>query len=62
VSASRALLGVALVGAAILGVLVSLRYLVLAYLFREWGLAVVAAGALVVFGFAALLLVGGGVL
>jgi hypothetical protein len=62
VSASRALLGVALVGAAILGVLVSLRYLVLAYLLREWGLAVVAAGALVVFGFAALLLVGGGVL
>jgi hypothetical protein len=62
VSASKALLGVALVGAAILGVLVSLRYLVLAYLLREWGLAVVAAGALVVFGFAALLLVGGGVL
>ena len=61
-SASKALLGVALVGAAILGVLVSLRYLVLAYLLREWGLAVVAAGALVVFGFAALLLVGGGVL
>ena len=60
-SAPKAL-GVALVGAAILGVLVSLRYLVLAYLFRDGGLAVVAAGALVVFGFAALLLVGGGVL
>ena len=59
-SASKALLGVALVGAAILGVLVSLRYVVLAYLLREWGLAVVAAGALVVYGFAALLLVGGG--
>ena len=61
-SASRALLGVALVGAAILGVLVSLRYLMLAYLFRDRGLAVVAACALVVFGFAALLLVDGGVL
>ena len=61
-SAARAVLGVALVGAAILGVVVSLRYLVHAYLLRDRGLAVVAACALVVFGLAALLLVGGGVL
>ena len=61
-SAPRALLGVALVGAAILGILVSLRYLVLAYLYRDRGLVVVAALALAVFGFAALLLVDGGVL
>jgi hypothetical protein len=62
VSAPRALLGVALVGAAILGVVVSLRYLVHAYLLRDRGLAVVAALGLVVFAFAVLLLVGGGVL
>ena len=61
-SASKALLGVALVGAAILGVLVSLRYLMLAYLLRDRWLAVVAVCSLVVFGFAALLLVDGGVL
>jgi Na+-transporting NADH:ubiquinone oxidoreductase subunit NqrE len=60
VSAARAVLGVALVGAAILGVVVSLRYLVHAYLLRDRGLAVVAALDLVVF--AVLLLVGGGVL
>jgi hypothetical protein len=62
VSAARAVLGVALVGAAILGVVVSLRYLVHAYLLRDRRLAVVAACALVVFAFAVLLLVGGGVL
>jgi hypothetical protein len=62
VSAARAVLGVALVGTAILGVVVSLRYLVLAYLLRDRGLAVLAACALVVFAFAVLLLVGGGVL
>jgi hypothetical protein len=61
VSAPKAL-GVALVGAATVGVVVSLRYLVLAYLLRDRGLAVLAACALVVFGLAALLLVGGGVL
>ncbi len=61
-SAPRALLGVALFGAAILGILVSLRYLLLAYLLRDRGLAVVAACSLIVFGFAALLLVEGGVL
>lgn len=61
-SAPRALLGVALVGTAILGVVVSLRYLVHAYLLRDRGLAVVAACALVVYGFVALMLVGGGVL
>ena len=61
-SAPRALLGVALVGAAILGVLVSLRYLLLAYLVRDRGLAVLAACSLVVFGVAALLVVDGGVL
>ena len=61
-SAARAVLGVALVGAAILGVVVSLRYLVHAYLLRDRRLAVVAALDLVVFAFAVLLLVGGGVL
>jgi Na+-transporting NADH:ubiquinone oxidoreductase subunit NqrE len=62
VSAARAVLGVALVGAAILGVVVSLRYLVHAYLLRDRRLAVVAALDLVVFAFAVLLLVVGGVL
>ena len=61
-SAARAVLGVALVVAAILGVLVSVRYLVFAYFVRDPGLAVVAVCALVVFGFATLLLVIGGVL
>jgi hypothetical protein len=51
-----------LVGAAILGILVSVRYLVFAYLLRDRGLAVVAACSLFVFAFAALLLVVGGVL
>jgi hypothetical protein len=58
VSAPKAL-GVALVGTAILGVVVGLRYLVHAYLLRDRELAVVAACALVVFAFAVLLLVGG---
>jgi hypothetical protein len=62
VSAARAVLGVALVGAAILGVLVSLRYLVFAYFVRDRELAVMAMCALGVYGFAALLLVIGGVL
>jgi hypothetical protein len=61
VSAPKAL-GVALVGAATVGVVVSLRYLVLAYLLRDRGVGVLAACALVVFGLTALLLVGGGVL
>ena len=59
---ARVLLGVALVGATILGVLVCLRYLVFALLYRDGGLAVLAALGLVVYGFAGLLLVGGGVL
>jgi hypothetical protein len=58
----RVLLGVALAGATILGVLVCLRYLVFALLYRDRGLAVVATLALVVFVFAGLLLVGGSVL
>ena len=59
---ARVLLGVALVGATILGILVCLRYLVFALLYRDGGLAVLAALGLVVYGFAGLLLVGGGVL
>jgi hypothetical protein len=62
VNVARILLGVALVGATILGVLVCLRYLIFALLYRDGGLAVVASLALVVFGFAGLLLVIGGVL
>jgi hypothetical protein len=62
VSAARAVLGVALVGTATVGVVVSLRYLVHAYLLRDRRLAVVAALDLVVFAFAVLLLVVGGVL
>ena len=58
----RVLLGVALAGATILGVLVCLRYLVFALLYRDGGLAVVATLALVVFVFAGLLLVGESVL
>ena len=58
----RVLLGVALAGATILGVLVCLRYLVFALLYRDRRLAVVATLALVVFVFAGLLLVGGSVL
>ena len=57
-SVPRVLLGVALVGATILGVLVCLRYLVFALLYRDGGLAVLAALALVVYGFAGLLSVG----
>ena len=59
---ARVLLGVALVGATILGILVCLCYLVFALLYRDGGLAVLAALGLVVYGFAGLLLVGGGVL
>jgi hypothetical protein len=62
VNVARVLLGVALVGATILGILVCLRYLVFALLYRDGGLAVLAALGLVVYGFAGLLLVGGGVL
>jgi hypothetical protein len=58
VNVLRFLLGVALVGATILGILVCLRYLVFALLYRDGGLAVLAALALVVYGFAGLLLVG----
>jgi len=62
VSAARALLGVALVGAATVGVLVSLRNLMLAHILGDRELAVMAMCPLVVYGFAALLLVFGGVL
>ena len=62
VSAARALLGVALVGAVILGVVVSARYLVFAFFVRDRKLAVMAMCALIVYGFAALLMVIGGVL
>jgi hypothetical protein len=55
-------LGVVLVGAVALGVLISVRYLLFAYLFRDRVLALVAAAALVVFGIVALLLAAGGVL
>jgi hypothetical protein len=61
VSASK-VLGVVLVGAVVFGVLVSVRYLLLAYLVRDWDLAWVAAAALVVFGIVALLLAAGDVL
>jgi hypothetical protein len=54
--------GVVLVGAAIVGVLVSLRYLMLAYLLRDRELAVMAVCVLGVYGFATLLLVIGGIL
>jgi hypothetical protein len=60
-SASK-VLGVVLVGAVALGVLISVRYLLFAYLFRDRVLALVAAAALVVFGIVALLLAAGGVL
>jgi hypothetical protein len=55
-------LGVVMVGAVALGVLISVRYLLFAYLFRDRVLALVAAAALVVFGIVALLLAAGGVL
>ena len=51
--ASRAM-GVALLLAAILGLLVSVRYLFLAYLLKDWVLALIAAAALVVLVFAGL--------
>jgi len=52
-------LGIMLVGAAAFGVLVSVRYLVLAWLMRDWGLALIAVVALFVFGIATLLMVDG---
>ncbi len=51
--ASRAM-GVVLLAAAIVGLLVSVRYLLIAYLLRDRGLALIAAAALVVFVIAAL--------
>jgi hypothetical protein len=59
VTASK-VLGVVLVGAAAFGVLVSVRYLVLAWLLRDRVLALVAAAALVVFGIATLLMADAG--
>ena len=47
-------MGVALLAAAVIGLLVSARYLLLAYLLREQGLALIAAATLVVFVIAAL--------
>ena len=47
-------MGVALLAAAAIGLLVSARYLLLAYLLRERGLALIAAATLVVFVIAAL--------
>jgi hypothetical protein len=47
-------MGVALLAAAVIGLLVSARYLLLAYLLRERGLALIAAATLVVFVIAAL--------
>ena len=47
-------MGVALLAAAVIGLLVSARYLLLAYLLREQGLALIAAATLVVFAIAAL--------
>jgi len=52
-------LGIMLVGAAAFGVLVSVRYLVLVWLMRDWVLALIAVAALVVFGNATLLIVDG---
>jgi hypothetical protein len=59
VIASEAL-GVVLVGVAAFGVLVCVRYLLFAWLFRDRVLALVAAAALVVFAIAALLVAAGG--
>ena len=47
-------MGFALLAAAVIGLLVSARYLLLAYLLREQGLALIAAATLVVFVIAAL--------
>ena len=55
-------LGVVLVGAAAFGVLVCVRYLLFAWLFRDRVLALVAVAALVVFAFAVLLIAAGGLL
>ena len=55
-------MGVALLAAAVIGLLVSARYLLLAYLLREQGLALIAAATLVVFAIAALLMAAGGLL
>ena len=55
-------LGVVLVAAAAFGVLVCVRYLLFAWLFRDRVLALVAAAAVVVFAIAALLVAAGGLL
>jgi hypothetical protein len=49
-----------LAAAVVFGVLVCVRYLLFAYLFRDKVLAVIALAALSVFAFVGLLLVGGG--
>ena len=54
-------LGFLLAAAVVFGVLVCLRYLLFAYLFRDKVLALIALAALSVFAFVGLLLVGGGV-
>jgi hypothetical protein len=47
-------MGVVLLAATVFGLLVCVRYLLLAYLLKEWGLALIAAAALIVFVLAAL--------
>jgi membrane protein YdbS with pleckstrin-like domain len=50
-------MGVALLLAAILGLLVSVRYLLLAYLLRDRELALIAVAALIVFVVAGLVVI-----
>ena len=49
-----------LAAAVVFGVLVCVRYLMFAYLFRDKVLALIALAAMAVFAFVGLLLVGGG--
>jgi hypothetical protein len=50
-------MGVVLLAAAVFGLLVCVRYLLLAYLLRDLGLALIAAAALIVYVIAALVVI-----